>query len=206
MHEALLGTDSNKKPITSSSGNESESETDEELLGKYRGNESAPAFKKKLFCLKFGSPTYRSLSIDGLLSELIQIKKVSGRDAYVQNYGSIRKNYDHRMEVTRGNIAPTAKALAKSCTSRVSDRIKVHQMNLKRESSRSNKAFKEVAECVNDISSRKRNGEYTKLNLDQESQLSSSSVRIIKREKIIKIVKSEEINFARKNSFIIKGE
>ena len=71
-------------------------------------------------------------------------------------------------------------------TASIMSKIKGQEMKLKIESTRNSQTFKDVTEHVDDISSGKRKNDTMK-KVDQKSYLSTSSMRIIKREK-----KSEE--------------
>lgn len=73
----------------------------------------------------------------------------------------------------------------------------------KRESTRNSQSFKEVIEHVNAIYDRKIKGNAMKHKLDQKPQLSTSSMRIIE---INEIVKSEDKTFSFEDSFNAKGE
>ena len=66
---------------------------------------------KLSYCLKkYGMCLNNTLVIDGLLAELIQINKGSGRYFHTKT----DNNFNHCIEVSRGNSAPDARALAKS--------------------------------------------------------------------------------------------
>ena len=86
--------------------------------------------------------------------------------------------------------------------SRTSDKIKGQEMNLKRESTRNSQSFKEVIEHVNTIYDRKIKCNAMKHKLDQKPQLSTSSMRIIE---INEIVKSEDKTFKMPNGLIDVG-
>ena len=90
--------------------------------------------------------------------------------------------------------------------SRMFHTIEGQKMKLKIEGMRNNQYFKDVKDNANEIFSGKINDESIKFNLDQTLLLSSSSMRSIKREKIIDTVKSECIKMVYENLFNIKVE